>query len=84
MGIKNEVVELFLELIFLPPTLAEKVGLARAAVTVDVAGALCGVPVADVFPFFCANGALWVVIAVIVDFCENFIVDFIYFFADEW
>ena len=84
MGVKNQVVELFRGLVFLPPALGEKVGFAGAAVAVDVAGALCGVPVADVFPFFCAYGALWVVIAVVVDFCENFIVDFICFFADEW
>ena len=84
MWVKNEVVELFVGLILLSPALGEKVGLARAAVAVDVAGALCGIPVADVLPFFCPNGALWVVIAVVVDFCENFIVDFICFFADKW
>ena len=84
MWVKNEVVELFLGLIFLPPALGEKVGFAGAAVAVDVAGTRCGIPVADVFPFFCANSALRVVIAVVVDFCENFIADFICFIADKW
>ena len=84
MGVEDEVVELFGGLVLLPPALVEKVGFAGAAVAVDVAGTQCGIPVTDVFPFFCANGALRVVIAVVVDFGKNFIVDFICFFADEW